>query len=257
MAEDDFSVNVNYYRIEQEGIPFSSAQYVVNEWYNYNPADPRDPTNPYGPNALPSAANPLAAQVELNPSDEIQQVRNIGPINSGTRLTDGIDFGLSKGFMTDVGKFTFSGQATRILTFEQENFPGAGSINYLGRYWGPGAVLDDTSFPEWRANVVLSYDYKRFNAAFGWNYVSSYIEDPTQQDWAGEDSYSREVGDYYTFDIRFGYRIPWAEVDFLFGVNNLLDQEPNLVESSFENAYDRRLADIRGRMWFVSVSKEF
>lgn len=254
---DDFSVNFNYYRIEQEGIPFSSAQYVVNQWYAYNPADPRDPTNPYGANALPSAANPLGAQVELNPSDEILQIRNVGPINSGTRFTDGIDMGLSKGFTTDVGKFTISGQATRILTFEQENFPGGGTINYLGKYWGPGNVLDDTSFPEWRANLVLSYDYKRFNAAFGWNFVSSYDEDPTQQDFAGEDSYSREVGDYYTFDLRVGYRIPWMEVDFLFGVNNLLDEAPNLVESSFENGYDRRLADIRGRMWFVSVSKEF
>ncbi len=253
----DFSVNANYYRIEQNGIPFASAQYIVNQWYAYNPADPRDPTNPYGPNALPSAANPLAAQVELNPADELYQVRNVGPINSGTRLTDGIDFGLSKDFVTDLGKFTFSGQATRILTFEQENFPGAGSVNYLGAYWGPGNVLDDTSFPEWRANVVLSYDYRRFNAAFGWNYVSSYVEDPTQQDFVGTDSYIREVGDYYTFDIRFGYRIPWVEVDFLFGINNLLDQQPNLVESSFENGYDRRLADIRGRMWFVSVSKEF
>lgn len=253
----DFSINANYYRIQQDGIPFSSAQYIVNQWYAYNPADPRDPTNPYGANAPVSGVNPLGAQVELNPSDEIYQVRNVGPINSGTRLTDGIDFGLSKGFMTDVGKFTFSGQVTRILTFEQENFPGAGSVNYLGAYWGPGNVLDDTSFPEWRANLVLSYDYKRFNAALGWNYVCSYVEDPTQQDFAGADSYIREVGDYYTFDIRFGYRIPWVEMDFLFGVNNLLDQEPRLVESSFENGYDRRLADIRGRMWFVSVTKEF
>lgn len=254
---DDFSVNLNYYRIEQNGIPFSSAQYIVNQWYNYNPNDPRDPTNPYGPNALPSGVNPLGAQIDLNPSDEIMQVRNIGPINSGTRLTDGLDFGLSKGFMTDVGKFTLAGQATRILTFEQEDFPGAGSINYLGRYWGPGAVLDDTSFPEWRANVVLSYEYKRVNAAFGWNFVSSYDEDPTQQDFVGGDSYMRSVGDYYTFDLRLGYRIPWFEADFLVGVNNLLDEQPRLVESSFENAYDRRLADIRGRMWFVSLSKEF
>jgi iron complex outermembrane receptor protein len=254
---DDFSVNANYYRIEQNGIPFSSAQYIVNEWYNYNPANSRDPSNPYAANAAPSAQNPLGAQVELNSLGEINQIRNVGPINSGARVTDGIDFGLSKGFNTDLGKFTVSGQATRILSFEQENFPGAGSIDYLGRYWGPGAVLDDTSFPEWRANVLLSYAQKRFTAAFGWNYVSGYEEDPTQQDFVGADSYTREVGEYFTFDLRVGYRVPWAEADLMFGVNNLLDEQPQLVESSFENAYDRRVGDIRGRMFFVSLTKEF
>jgi outer membrane receptor for ferrienterochelin and colicin len=253
----NFSLNINYYRIEQENIPFASAQYIVNQWYNYNPNDPRDPTNPFGANAPRSSQNPLGAQVELSNTDDIYQVRNIGPINSGLRTTDGIDFGVSKTFVTDIGDFTISGQATRILTFEQENFPGAGSVDYLGRYWGPGAVLDDTSFPEWRANAVLSYDYKRFNFAFAWNFVSSYIEDPTQQDWAGEDSYDREVGDYYTFDIRLGYRIPKVELDVITGINNLTDEQPNLVVSSFENAYDRRVGDIRGRMWFVAVEKEF
>lgn len=253
----DFAVNVNYYRIQQHGIPFSSAQYIVNEWYRYNPANPRDPTNPYGPDAPPSPRNPLGAQVELNTADEISQVRNLGPINSGARLTDGLDFGFSQGFATDVGRFTVSGQATRILTFEQEDFPGAGTIDYLGRYWGDGAALDDVSFPEWRANLTLGYDYRRFSVAFGWNYVSGYLEDPTVQNFAGEDSYTREVSDYHTFDLRVGYRVPWAEADLLVGVTNLFDEQPSLVESSFENAYDRRVADIRGRMLFVSLAKEF
>ena len=52
-------------------------------------------------------------------------------------------------------------------------------------------------------------------------------------------------------------RVPDRNGDLLVGVNNLFDRQPSLVESSFENAYDRRLADIRGRMLFVSLAKEF
>lgn len=247
----------DYYRIKQDGIPFASAQYIVNQWFNYNPSDPRDPTNPFGPNAGPSPQNPLGAQVELNELDEISQIRNVGPINSGTRLTDGIDVSASYRLETDIGAFTLAGQATRILTFEQEDFPGAGSIDYLGRYWGPGAALSDVSFPEWRANITLTYEYKRWTAALAWNYVSGYEEDPTQQNWQGEDSYSRKVDDYYTFDLRVGFRIPKIEADLMAGINNIFDEPPPLVESSFENAYDRRIGDIRGRMWFVSLTKEF
>jgi len=259
--EPDFlkglSLAVDYYRIQQKGIPFASAQYIVNQWYAYNPANPRDPTNPFRADAPPSAVNPLGAQVQLNDLDEISQIRNVGPINSGTRLTDGIDVLASYKFTTDIGTFTLAGQATRILTFEQEDFPGAGAIDYLGRYWGPGAALDDVSFPEWRANITLTYEYKRLTFAFAWNYVSGYEEDPSQENFVGPDSYIREVSDYNTFDLRLGFKIPKVEADLMVGVNNLMDEPPPLVESSFENAYDRRVGDIRGRMWFVSLNKEF
>lgn len=252
-----FAIGVSYYNIEQQGVPFESAQYIVNQWYAWNPGNPRDPTNPFGPNAGPSAVNPLGAQVELNSADEISQIRNVGAINTGTRSTDGLDFTASQRIETDIGTFTLAGQATWIMNFEQENFPGSGPTDYLGRYWGPGAVFDDTSFPEWRANVTLTYEYKRWTAALAWNYVCAYEEDPTQQDFVGVDSYTRNVGDFNSFDARIGYKIPKVEADLMVGINNMFDEEPNMVESSFENAYDRRVGDIRGRMVFVSLSKEF
>lgn len=252
-----FKLAFDYYRIQQTGIPFASAQYIVNQWYNYNPSNPRDPSNPFGPTAGPSPANPLGAQVELLPTDEIRQVRNVGPINSGERFTDGIDITVSQKIDTGIGAFTLTGTATRILSFEQEDFPGAGKIDYLGRYWGPGAALEDVSFPEWRANVVLGYEYERWTAAIGWNYVDGYVEDITQQNFAAADSESSDVRSYMTFDVRLGYMIPWIEGRLMAGVNNVFDEQPPLVQSSFENAYDRRLADIRGRMYFIEFSKEF
>lgn len=250
-----FSFGADYYRIEQNGIPFASSQYVVNQWAAAGGVT--NPTNPYAANALPSPGNPLGAQVEADATGYITQIRNVGPINTGTRFTDGFDLFASQKIETDVGTFTLAGQATRVLSFEQENFPGAGSIDYLGRFWGPGAVLDNTGFPEWRANLTLQYNYKRFMFTFGWNYVDGYEEDTTAQDFAAEDSEIREVRSYNTFDARVGYRLPWAEADLMVGVNNMFDETPPLVISSFENAYDRRVGDLRGRMFFVMLTKEF
>ena len=87
--------------------------------------------------------------------------------------------------------------------------------------------------------------------------MAGYGEDPTQQNWEGDDSYTQEVSDYHSFDVRLGFKIPKVEADLMVGVNNVFDEAPPLVESSFENGYDRRVGDIRGRMLFVSLNKEF
>ncbi len=255
-----FSLAFDYYSIKQEGIPFSSAQYIVNQWYGYNPLNANDPTNPWGPNAGPSAANPLGSQVIQTTAGDLKQITNVGPVNTGERFTDGLDFSLTQRFDTSVGTFTLGGMATRILSWEQEDFPGGGSIDYLGRYWASGAALSDAGFPEWKANVTLTYEYQRFSGAVAWNFVSGYEEDSSLQnfvDMPDSPAAPRDVSDYQTFDLRVGYMIPKIEAELVAGVNNLLDAAPPLVESSFENSYDRRQADIRGRMYFLMLTKEF
>ncbi|MEW6161613.1 MAG: TonB-dependent receptor, partial [Verrucomicrobiota bacterium] len=253
------TIGADYYRVEQTNIPFESAQFIVNQWFA---AGPSNPANPFGEGARASAANPTGAQVLLDSTGAIRQIINVGPINSGARLTDGIDFTVTQEVETGIGKFTLSGLATHVLTFEQENFPGAGQVDYLGKFWGTGAALEEVGFPEWRATVSLEYKYDRYYAAFGVNITGSYDEDASGQNFETSDPVGspldvRDIGEYYTFDVRLGYTIPWIEADLLFGINNILDEEPPLVLSSFESNIDRTYADLRGRYWFVSLTKQF
>ena len=37
--------------------------------------------------------------------------------------------------------------------------------------------MENVGFPEWRGNVTLAYEWKRFSGALAWNYVSGYNED--------------------------------------------------------------------------------
>jgi outer membrane receptor protein involved in Fe transport len=103
--------------------------------------------------------------------------------------------------------------------------------------------------------MTLAYEWKRWNAAIAWNYVDGYDEDVNQSNY--EDPDIRKVSAYNTFDLRIGYKVPRVEVDLAFGINNVFNEKPPLVQSSFENNYDRSVGDIRGRMWFVSASKTF
>ncbi|MFM7099833.1 MAG: TonB-dependent receptor plug domain-containing protein [Verrucomicrobiota bacterium] len=242
------SLGLNYYRIQEANIPFTSSQYIVSQWYAYNPNNPEAAGNPFGANAAPSAQNPTGAQVELKADKELYQVRNVGPINSGERMTDGIDLNAEYFLETGIGKFTLSGAATRVLTFEQEDFPGAGSIDYLGRYWGGGAALGNYGFPQWKANTGLLWEWDRYSIGFAWNFVDGYKEQEVND---------RQVENYQTFDLRVGYKIHKIDALLSAGINNLFDEAPPRVLSSFENQYDRAIGDVRQRMYFVSMSKKF
>ncbi|WP_438481033.1 TonB-dependent receptor domain-containing protein [Oleiharenicola lentus] len=239
------SLGLNYYKIEEDGIPFTSDQYIVNEWFA---AGPSNASNPFGPTAAPSAQNPLGAQVEMNVDGSLRQVRNVGPINSGKRITDGFDAFVSYYQDTSVGRFTVETAFTLVTSFEQENFPGAGTIDYLGRYWPSGSALGNYGFPELKGSFNVAWEKSRYSASVGWNYVDGYKE-------AG--NADKKIPSYDTFDVRLGYNIPWIEAKLTLGVNNITDEQPPFIATSFETQSDRAITDIRGRILYVELSKKF
>lgn len=249
-AVKGLTVGLNYYRIEEEGIPFTSAQYIVNQWFA---AGPDNTSNPYGPNASPSAENPLGARVILNIDGSLRQVTNVGPINSGQRLTDGLDFFANYTRVTSMGDWSLNASWTKVMTFEQENFPGAGSIDYLGYYWPSGSALGNYGFPVWKGSLSAAWSKGRYSASIGYNYVDGYDENNGTTTTADD----RSVEAYATLDIRIGYKIPFIEAQLTVGSNNVTDEQPPKVLTSFENQYDRAIADLRGRMLFVELSKRF
>jgi len=239
------TAGINYYRIEENKIAFTSDQYIVNQWFA---AGPTNASNPFGPTATPSAANPLGSQVELNVDGSLKQLRNIGPINSGQRLTDGWDVFASYYQDTSMGRFTVETSWTYVTTFKQENFPGAGKIDYLGFYWGSGAALGNFGFPKLKGSLNASWRMDRYSASAGWNYVDGYKE---------VENGLNPIASYATIDLRLGYKIPRIDADLTVGVNNITDRQPPYVATSFETQSDRAITDIRGRMLFVELSKKF
>ncbi len=254
-----FTVGLDYYKITQSGIPFSSEQYIVNQWAAAGGAGSAG--NPFGATAKPSSANPLGAQVAVDPTTgDIDQIRNVGPINTGVRSTDGLDLSMTQEIETSFGKLFLAGNATKVLSMSMQNFPGSAPIDYLGSFWADGAAMSDVGFPDYRATASIAWEYDRYYAAVAWNYTSAYREDQSGQNFEtidGNPPDIREGRDYNTIDLRTRYRIPKVEADFSFGINNLFDERPPAVFSAFESNVARQFADLRGRFYYIELAKKF
>jgi hypothetical protein len=252
-------VGLDYYKITQTGIPFASEQYIVNQWAMNGGAG--NAKNPYGASATPSAANPLGAQVAVDPTTgDLDQIRNVGPINTGTRSTDGLDLSMTQEIETSMGKLFLAGNATKVLSMNMENFPGSAPIDYLGSFWASGAAMSDVGFPEYRATASVAWEYERYYAAVAWNFTSAYREDQSGQNYEtidGNAPDTRSGRDYNTIDLRTRYTIPKVEANLSFGINNVFDERPPAVFSAFESNVARQFADLRGRFYYIELSKKF
>ncbi len=254
-----FTVGLDYYKITQSRIPTSSAQYAVNQWALAGGSG--NPNNPYGAAATPSSANPLGAQVEIDPTTgDIDQIRNIGPINSGTRSTDGLDLSMTQVTDISIGKLFLAGNATRMLSLSMEDFPGSVPTDYLGGFWADGKAMADVGFPEYRATASVAWEYERYYLGIAWNYTSAVREDLSGQNFETIDGNPPDIRagrDYNTIDLRTRYTIPKVEADLSFGINNLFDERPPAVFTASESNIARQFADLRGRFYYLELSKKF
>ena len=54
-----------------------------------------------------------------------------------------------------------------------------------------------------------------------------------------------------------GWRASLNNTTITLGMNNVFDQDPPFVASSNEDGYDHWQANIKGRTWFVALTKQF
>ena len=54
-----------------------------------------------------------------------------------------------------------------------------------------------------------------------------------------------------------GWRAWLNNTTITLGMNNVFDQDPPFVAGNLENGYDQFTANIRGRTWYVALTKRF
>lgn len=231
------TLTADYFRIEQENVPGSVDQYILDQ--NYQSGGPLDPNAKY------------ANLVAFNPATEQYNLLLAPTLNLSQRIIEGIDWSATHQLATDnYGTFTTTVAGTYYLTFEQENIPGDGLVDRLGDFVDPSQSFGLGSLPRLKLTGSLFWSKGNFEAGLTGNYICSYLDDYQAL------GYNREISDYLTFDLQASYRLPW-DAKITAGVINVTDEEPPLVVAAFADNYDRDTADLRGRFVYIQASKKF
>ena len=165
-----------------------------------------------------------------------------------------------------------------MFTLRQANFPGDRNVSYLGKFWPSGFPIQNTGFPRLRGNASVDWDWKSYGASLSLNHSGGFLEDvdrggtatnpnPGSLDFTPRTVVSnaqgfplsgvREVRAINTVDVQLRWTIPWTKTRLAAGANNVFDEAPPFVPTSFESNIDRRLADLRGRFYYVRLTQEF
>jgi len=199
--------------------------------------------------ALVTRAPPTPADVAAGLPGRILSVEDVF-FNFGRIDVNGFDVDASYVVETRVGTFTPSLSATVTTKWTSLVTPGLPPVNGLGHatFFGVGWS------PRIKGNLGLAWERDRLSAQLLARYVGRYT------DYPDFDPQNRLVlGDFWTFDatgqVRLGRRDAGDRQPVLrAGVINLLDTPPQFSES---NGFDGKIADVRGRFFYVQIEKRW
>ena len=60
-----------------------------------------------------------------------------------------------------------------------------------------------------------------------------------------------------TAEYSLGWRAWLNNTTITLGMNNVFDQDPPFVDGTFQDGYDPRQANIKGRTWYLALKKDF
>jgi iron complex outermembrane receptor protein len=239
----NLSVSVDWFKIDQDNIPGSVDQYILDQ--NYNGADPTlsARNKPTDPNA------PFASNIVYDPNTTAYLTLYAPTFNLSRRIIEGLDFRVRYEIPTEnIGAFTLGVDVTHYYRFEQENQPGEGFQNRLGVYVDPSQGFGLGSLPRWKGNFNAFWNYADLELGAILYWVGSYDDDPQAAD--------RQVDDWLTLDLQASYNLP-RDVRLTVGVQNVTDEPPPLVVGAFADNYDRDTHTLLGRFVYGQVSVKF
>ena len=206
------------------------------------------------------------ALVATNPTSP-QIIRGIIGITNVTTFftnapqldTDGVDISARYSLDSQYGLFTFSADATRILSYDMVD-PLIGDIDGLGRrnFENFGSPT-----PEWRFNLGFGWERDRHAFNLTMRYIDSYTDNRPYAHQAPFDARPVEVGidSHTTLDLQYSYQLPQlggfdnTSPVITIGSNNVLDEMPPPVAS--RSGFDPAVHDSRGATYYARLKIPF
>ena len=99
--------------------------------------------------------------------------------------------------------------------------------------------------PDWKAQALLSYDWRDYSANVHVNHVSAYLDAGSHDGYGGVPVESFDIDGFTTLDAGFAWRLPALGLTAAFHLLNLTDRAPPFA--NVEHAYDGMTHNPKGR----------
>ena len=128
------------------------------------------------------------------------------------------------------------------------------TVHYIGQYWDE---FKSRKIREWTTlDLIVNYTFN-LPASAAQNEVAGYARDGGKSAKTKRDK-EKNVMSVSTVDYNpCGWRAWLNNTTITLGMNNVFDQDPPFVAGALENGYDQWQANIRGRTWYVALTKRF
>jgi iron complex outermembrane receptor protein len=188
------------------------------------------------------------------------------PLANGAEIeTDGLDLGANYRLdANNAGVFNFYANANVLFSYKYSDPVAGGPFEYGGLYSDANNVGiggEAGTLPDFQINTGVSWDIHDFTLNVNARYI------PGVDVWFGSDftidGSEWEVESWYSIDMQLAYRFgekygrALQGTRLAIGCNNITDNEPPLIASSFEDNTDKSTYDIVGRFIYFEISKKF
>jgi iron complex outermembrane recepter protein len=224
------AATIDYFRLRQDDVVDSSAQFIVSE------------------NARNGS---FGDQVQRDDAGNLQLVSAMN-LNVGQRKISGTDFSLAYHHRKRPwGQLSVSASATYIHEYLAKLDASSEELDFAGTF------RDDASeglggIPEWKGQLSVQWLRERWTGSYELHFISSLDEvvpgtmvQRSIESWAVHDL---QVS--YTFDLLSGLR--WT-----LGVDNVFDEDAPLAASAFNDNIDGRTHELKGRFLYTKLSQRF
>lgn len=185
--------------------------------------------------------------------------------NVGKLRTAGVDFGVRYTLPTEVGRFRFGLDGTRLSYFNRHQDLATGRLTIRGR-----GNFDLGPLPEWKFNLTALWARAPWNAGIVLHYVGSFKE-CAASDFTSTGGLcsvpvpaqsfptSRQVGANAVVDLHAAYALQSSagKTTVGVGVNNVLDRRPQYVYSAPLANSDPSIYDFMGRFLYARLQHNF
>jgi outer membrane receptor protein involved in Fe transport len=259
--------SVDYWRFEQRGVigAFGDEEALALDFLerkngSFNPNVVRaDPTiDDIAAFAAWNAANPADQRTAAGSVLYI----NDPYINLDKQVADGFDFGFFSEFETGIGTFRLGGEATYLKTLDVYRNELLTALAENPQFGGTFDALDVDRVeldgnPKWRLTGTFGWDIGDFGFGGSVRYLSGFDDTNADITVDGEQVFWRveedvRVNIFADYEFRLGGN---DRIRARFGVNNLFDKAPPLVDESL--GYAPEYHSLKGREYYLQLRGSF